>query len=159
MRLQCRLNRNPLCNLNNKIPVNPAFVDQVRALYAPPDHPVFQLVPPDFAALAAQFYETMGFPVITRATVWDIYDGLLDRFQSWDPEDFDVPNSVAYWDQFDIPDIDLIENLVPLANASASEGSEEGPSIPGYIGGVNNGAGLGPYFNLCCVVSGLALLI
>ena len=59
---------------------DPEALDDVRALYAPPDHEVFQLVPPSFAELAQSFYTEMGRPKVTRDNVWDMYLDLLGRF-------------------------------------------------------------------------------
>ncbi|KAJ6613175.1 hypothetical protein B0H10DRAFT_1806111, partial [Mycena sp. CBHHK59/15] len=70
--------------LDFKIQVDPAAITHVRNLYAPPDHEVFELVPKDFAELAAEFYAQIGHPPITRTNVWDIYLALLSRFQHLD---------------------------------------------------------------------------
>ncbi|KAJ6558992.1 hypothetical protein B0H10DRAFT_1846232, partial [Mycena sp. CBHHK59/15] len=70
--------------LDFKIAVDPASVAHVRNLYAPPEHEVFQLVPPDFASVAAEFYSQLGQPAITRTDVWDIYMALLTKFEDLD---------------------------------------------------------------------------
>ncbi|KAJ6612191.1 hypothetical protein B0H10DRAFT_1648990, partial [Mycena sp. CBHHK59/15] len=70
--------------LDFKISVDPESIDYVRTLYAPPDHEVFELVPKDFAELAAEFYNQIGQPPITRTNVWNIYMELLTRFQHLD---------------------------------------------------------------------------
>lgn len=45
--------------------------------WAPPDHPVFQLVPPDFETFVTLVYETHGRPVVQMETFWDIYTRIL----------------------------------------------------------------------------------
>ncbi len=52
----------------------------MRNKYAPPEHPVFHLVPPAFAEKARQFYGEAGHPVVTRENVWFVYRNLLDYF-------------------------------------------------------------------------------
>ena len=52
----------------------------MEAIYAPPGHPVFQLVPDLFDACANQYYDDAGQPVITSKTFWDIYCDILARF-------------------------------------------------------------------------------
>ncbi|KAJ6629680.1 hypothetical protein B0H10DRAFT_1939656 [Mycena sp. CBHHK59/15] len=131
--------------LDFKISVDPESIDYVRTLYAPPDHEVFELVPKDFAELAAEFYNQIGQPPITRTNVWNIYMELLTRFQHLDnmhrvPVDLDqhwgYALTIARDDHED--DIALIPNLTSLHNGSqvvALDGTF-------YMGGVNNGLGL-----------------
>ncbi|KAJ6459612.1 hypothetical protein C8R45DRAFT_843325, partial [Mycena sanguinolenta] len=66
------------------IKVDPAAITRVRNLYAPPAHEVYELVPPDFAKLATEFYSEIGNPPVTRTNVWDIYMTILSRFQHLD---------------------------------------------------------------------------
>ncbi|KAF8141019.1 hypothetical protein K438DRAFT_1636426, partial [Mycena galopus ATCC 62051] len=66
------------------IRVDPASIAEVRTLYAPPDHEVFELVPKAFAELAAEFYLHLGQLPITRTNCWDVSTGLLSQFQHLD---------------------------------------------------------------------------
>ena len=60
----------------------PAYLfDEMAAIYAPPDHPVFQLVPPLFDDLANQHYADIGQPTITSDNFWDIYRDVLECFR------------------------------------------------------------------------------
>ncbi|KAJ7277156.1 hypothetical protein C8J57DRAFT_1060751, partial [Mycena rebaudengoi] len=109
--------------LDFKIVVDPASVVEVRHLYAPPEHAVFQLVPPDFAQLATEFYLQLGQPVISRTNVWDIYMALLTQFQHLDnvhrvPVKLDKHWGYALTMARDdyVEDIALIPNLAPLQN-------------------------------------------
>ena len=52
-------------------------IKDVRARYAPPDDPVFELVPPAFAALANQTYQSQGARAISRDSIWWIYAHML----------------------------------------------------------------------------------
>ncbi|KAJ7086295.1 hypothetical protein C8R43DRAFT_1092660 [Mycena crocata] len=131
--------------LDFKIRVDPESISHVRNLYAPPDHEVFELVPKDFADLAAGFYFELGQPPVMRTNVWDIYMALLCQFQQMDnlhqvPEQLDnrwgYALTIARDDHED--DIALIPNLTPLNNGSDVIGSNGDI----YLGGVNNGLGL-----------------
>ncbi|KAJ7939733.1 hypothetical protein B0H13DRAFT_1850502 [Mycena leptocephala] len=49
------------------IRVNPTAIAEVRNLYAPPDHDVFELVPRDFAIIVGQIYQQLGQPLRCRS--------------------------------------------------------------------------------------------
>lgn len=49
----------------------------MEALYAPPDHAVFELVPPTFHEHISQVYVVIGEPEVNADTFWDIYLRLL----------------------------------------------------------------------------------
>ena len=53
--------------------------DEVKALYAPQDHPVFELVPCTFHEHADNLYPAIGQPEITAETFWDVYLELLKQ--------------------------------------------------------------------------------
>ncbi|KAJ7504005.1 hypothetical protein B0H11DRAFT_1905887 [Mycena galericulata] len=79
------------------IKVDPESVAHVRNLYALPDHEVFELVPKDFAELAAEFYIQIGQP-----------SGYALTMARDDHED----------------DIALLPNLTPLHNGSDVVGQD-----------------------------------
>ncbi|KAG9083879.1 hypothetical protein FRC06_004327, partial [Ceratobasidium sp. 370] len=64
-----------------KVEVPLEAVEQVRQLYAPPDHPVFQWMPPQFEAWAQKFYIHAGGEVIVRDNAWHYYNTILDLFR------------------------------------------------------------------------------
>jgi len=49
----------------------------MEALYAPPNHPVFELVPPVFHEHVSRLYIMIGQPQVNITTFWDIYLDLL----------------------------------------------------------------------------------
>ncbi|KAJ7200583.1 hypothetical protein GGX14DRAFT_571988 [Mycena pura] len=53
--------------LDFKVKVEKGAINTVRALYAPKDHEVFQLAPPDFGEIITQIYIEIEQPPITRA--------------------------------------------------------------------------------------------
>jgi hypothetical protein len=48
--------------------------------WAPPNDPVFWLVPATFEQQAARLYHTIGQPVVSSATFWTVYQELLTAF-------------------------------------------------------------------------------
>ncbi|THU98732.1 hypothetical protein K435DRAFT_795477 [Dendrothele bispora CBS 962.96] len=73
--------RPDFCNvLDFKIPVPPELFDELEAIFAPPDHEVFQLVPPAFEHWANIFYESMDRPRISEDNFWPIFVQLKQSF-------------------------------------------------------------------------------
>ncbi|KAG6908222.1 hypothetical protein DXG01_005694 [Tephrocybe rancida] len=119
-------------------------IDYVRSLYAPPNHPVFELVPLTFGTYATQFYQTLGQPVITRNNVWDVYLDILNMFNQLDDiceadhaEWYRVASLSWSPDTEDEP-LELLDGLCDLPNGMDSI-REDGSY---YMGGVNGGEGL-----------------
>ncbi|KAJ7728282.1 hypothetical protein DFH07DRAFT_757330, partial [Mycena maculata] len=107
--------------LDFKIKVEQEAIDMVRALYAPPDDEVFQLVPPDFHAIITQMYAEIGQPAVTRESCWNIDLQLLGKFRILDnlyniPQDMDAEWGFALTmaRKEHAKDIELIPNLQPL---------------------------------------------
>ena len=68
-------------------------LDEVEALYASPDHPVFELVPQTFHERADLLYLAIGQLEITRDTFWDMYLELLK--QLWNGQDEELANIIS----------------------------------------------------------------
>jgi hypothetical protein len=130
----------------------------VEQLYAPPDDPVFELVPATFAHYAQIMYDNMGSPAVTGDNVWDIYRGLVQRL-----EELQVAMSYSDYldciDQWEVNE-DLMEGAqaeeeppYPLINGQDLRGGYENPREDGtvYLGGVNGGDGLG-MFSACILL-------
>ncbi|THU81135.1 hypothetical protein K435DRAFT_937812 [Dendrothele bispora CBS 962.96] len=124
--------------LDFKIPIDPnaSCIRKAEELYAPPDHPVFELVPPEFNYWVTSYYQQIGSPVVTCHNVWNVYTEILRKFQPFctmtslqgyhdDREDFvrEVEDAL----QVNINDI--VDDLEPL------------PYETGYLGGVRGGLG------------------
>ena len=69
------------------------LLDEVKNLYAPKDHPVFELVPQTFHDRANNLYSAIGRPEITQETFWDIYLELLNRIR--DEQDEELTNIIS----------------------------------------------------------------
>jgi hypothetical protein len=60
-----------------QIPVNSELLDEMEALYTPPDHAVFELVPPAFHKHVSQLYIAINQPEVNVDTFWNVYLNLL----------------------------------------------------------------------------------
>jgi len=116
----------------------------VRHKFAPSDDPVFQLVPPEFGEYAGILYESMGSPDINSKNIWEIYRKLVYRFEHLD-------DAVDFIEQLQV-NLDLLDDEVDMEPSAGMElhGGPENPGPDGayYMGGVNNGLGLGKSFRL-----------
>jgi hypothetical protein len=104
---------------------------------------VFELVPPTFDEVAQQLYADMGRPAIDRDNVWAVYLELLHRFRLLAalPPDYHVEwreaATLAHQEVIDNGDaLDLMPGLQELPEGRGSDGLQ-------YMGGVNNGHGIG----------------
>ncbi|KAF8149133.1 hypothetical protein B0H34DRAFT_758164 [Crassisporium funariophilum] len=130
--------------LDFKIKVEQEAINHVRQTLAPPDDPVFQLVPEVFARYAETLYQSMGSPVVNRKNVWDIYSQLLYRFEHLD-EAVDFMEECEVYLQAMEAQINA-ENAVPPVGQELLGGIENpGPDGNYYMGGVNNGLGIGKF--------------
>ncbi|PPR07577.1 hypothetical protein CVT24_007318 [Panaeolus cyanescens] len=57
-------------------------LNHVRQLFAPPEHAVFQLIPPDLEPLISHTYADMGSPLVKHDTIWGIFCQLRDGVSS-----------------------------------------------------------------------------
>ena len=136
-----------------QVQVEQEALDHVRQLYAPPDDPVFELVPPIFAAHADALYEDMGRPEVTSKNVWEIYRGILQDLEAVQHasereaeeyaeclEQWEVQASLLEGD-------DENDHVIPYSLIGGQQllGGMDHPDADGnfYLGGVNNGRGLG----------------
>lgn len=56
------------------------MLDELEQIYAPPDHPVFQLVPTTFRKIATKLYGEIGSPIVDFKSFWPVYEQLLQKF-------------------------------------------------------------------------------
>lgn len=116
-----------------------SLFDEVQNDYAPPDHPVFLLVPPELDARAEFLYRKLGCPPVDSGTFWDVYQKLLGSFHLEDEESILTPiltthrkNSKAMELE---EEMELIGNLAELRNGA----NIVGPRHSQYIGGMVDG--------------------
>jgi hypothetical protein len=97
--------------------------DEMAEIYAPPDNPIFQLVPPLFDELVDNHYADIGQPVVTSDTFWEIFLTLLECLRhSADEEltgvltDSDRQETAAQDDGLPVlPDMQPLRNGDPVA--------------------------------------------
>lgn len=66
-------------------------VDAAETEWAPANDPVFQLVPPAFEQLISTAYQSIGQPVVTFYTFWDVYRSLHEAVLATDfSEDVEI---------------------------------------------------------------------
>jgi hypothetical protein len=87
----------------------------MESLYAPPDHPVFTLVPTTFHERVTQLYMSIGQPVVTVKTFWDIYCNLLGMLREpADDQMTDVLDTFQANINNSAQDMALLPNIEPF---------------------------------------------
>lgn len=94
--------------------------------YAPPDHPVFQLVPPAFEIWAQHYYSVLKLGAVGSKTFWNIYSALLHAFKSemdneLSPVLAEVERS-THIDQLECDKIDMLPGLKPFRAGGTAVG-------------------------------------
>ncbi|OAX35688.1 hypothetical protein K503DRAFT_696552, partial [Rhizopogon vinicolor AM-OR11-026] len=60
-------------SLDFKLPVPSELFDEVEAIYAPSEHPVFDLVLPTFEQRAQHLYASLRKPKVSSDSFWNVY--------------------------------------------------------------------------------------
>ena len=58
-----------------------SLFDAMEQKYAPPEHPVFELVPPAFEIRAQHYYSAQKLEAVGSKTFWNIYSAFLLHLQ------------------------------------------------------------------------------
>ncbi|KAF8522943.1 hypothetical protein BU17DRAFT_86522 [Hysterangium stoloniferum] len=132
-----RANPSHFSAIDFKIPVPPELFDEMEARYAPPDHPVFELVPQIFHEHLSNLSSAIGQPEVSIETFWNIFRTLLERLHEGPKEqltDIITHHNMTYGQEPDnmplLPNMEAFRLGQPLdlgMNAS-------------YIGGSNGSA-------------------
>ena len=109
----------------------------MEARYAPPDHPVFELVPQAFHEHVSNLYTVIGQPEVTIETFWDIFRDLLEHLHERPNEQLTEI----------ITNYDITPGLEPMPLLPNMEAFRLGqPLNPGaninYIGGLDGPASM-----------------
>ena len=112
----------------------------------PLNHPVFDLVPPEFGQYVTILYQSMGSPAINSDNVWNIYWELLHQFECLDNAEKILEECQVYLNVLD--DQVNLDDEVPPAGIELYGGPDDqledaDGNYNYYMGGVNNGRGLG----------------
>lgn len=109
----------------------------MEKLYAPPDHPVFVLVPPTFHEHAMEIYQSIGEPEVTVGTFWDIYCDILERLREpVDDQLTDVLSTFQVNVNNSAEDMALLPNMQPFRLGQPLD--LEGKTT--YLGGLEEGS-------------------
>jgi hypothetical protein len=109
----------------------------MEQLYAPPDHPVFTLVPPTFHERVMELYMSIGEPEVTVGTFWDIYRELLGRLrESVDDQLTDVLSTFQANVDNSAEDMALLPNMEPFRLGKPLDLGGK----TAYVGGLEEGS-------------------
>jgi len=116
-----------------KVVVTPKLFDKMEQEWAPPDDPVFRLVPPTFAEQATALYAAMGQPAVSSLTFWVVYVDLLAAFRAL-PSNPQMAEALLRADEGGEEDMELLPGLRELWNGDNVIGQH------GYLyyGGLEN---------------------
>ena len=103
-------------------------------LYAPQDHPVFELVPPPFNDRIVDLYAKMGRPDIKAETFWDIYLDLLKGL--CDGSDAALTDILTSHQQSSSEQANIMALLPDMEPFRLGQPLDAGRNI-NYIGGIN----------------------
>lgn len=115
--------------------VPPELLDEMEALYAPPDHLVFELVPAAFHDHISEAYSAIGEPNINMDTFWEVYLHL--RQQLHEPRHQSLTEVLTSYDhasnQYDSDDVPLLPNMEQFRLGQPLDLGRKGS----YIGGLD----------------------
>lgn len=107
----------------------------MEMLYAPPDHPVFELVPAAFHDHVSEAYSAIGEPNVDMGTFWEVYLRLRQQLQ--EPHHQSLTEVLtSYHDQDDSVNIPLLPNMEQFRLGQPLDLGSNGS----YIGGLDFGA-------------------
>ncbi|OBZ73681.1 hypothetical protein A0H81_06483 [Grifola frondosa] len=116
-----------------KVLVSPEIFDDAEAKWAPRDHPVFHLVPPEFGTLADKLYSMLGNPAVNSDSFWTVYVSLLAAFRQL-PQVPDFSASIQTQGGYEEEEVPELPNLRALRHGE--EGA--GPQNIVYAGGLED---------------------
>ncbi|KAF8060902.1 hypothetical protein FPV67DRAFT_1673735 [Lyophyllum atratum] len=102
-----------------KVVISPKPFDKRE--WAPPDNPVFQLVPPTFGEQASALYASIGSPLVSSLTFWAVYPDLLEAFLAL-PRDPAFAAALLMGEAHDVP---VMAGLWELRHGDGVDGSED----------------------------------
>ena len=97
-----------------------SLFDAMEQKYAPPEHPVFELVPPAFEIRVQHYYSALKLEAVGSKTFWNVYSALLHAFKSESGMDNLLSPVLAeverstHVDQLECDKIDMLPGLKPF---------------------------------------------
>lgn len=108
----------------------------MEAKYAPPDDPVFELVPLLFHERADILYSEIGRPPVSSETFWSVYRELLQQFHNSSGEDegFNITLTTCYaaCQELVHEGMEILPHMKEFRNGS----NIVGPRATYYVGGL-----------------------
>lgn len=101
-----------------------------------PNHPVLQLVSPEFETMVTTIYAELRLPPLRRDNLWEIFTALRNRLEDSDHLSVPVTDDEDLDDRMAQHQAEL-RNLRPLVDRNLDG------EFPRYLGGVNGGQGIG----------------
>ena len=108
----------------------------MEALYAPPDHPVFELVPPAFHDHVSEAYSAIGEPCVDIATFWEVYLRLRQQLRKPCHQSLTEVLTSYHNQDDDSVDIPLLPNMEQFRPDQPLNLGSKGS----YVGGLDFGA-------------------
>ena len=117
----------------------------MEASYAPPDHPVFELVPPAFHEHVSYAYSEIGQPKVNVDTFWEVYLSLRQQLRERHHEQVaEILTSYQQNREEDPGDVPLLSGMeefrlgqpLDLGNNTCYIGGLDSPALPGGIHGL-----------------------
>jgi hypothetical protein len=113
--------------------ITPELFDEMEQEWAPPNDPVFRLVPATFEQQAAMLYHTLGQPAVSSATFWTVYQELLSAFRTL-PDNLQLAEALLSADEGANEEVPVLTGLRELRHGDNVVG-EHGYL---YYGGLEN---------------------
>ncbi|KAG6818632.1 hypothetical protein H0H93_003299 [Arthromyces matolae] len=118
---------------NFMVLVSPELFDEIEQEWAPPNDPVFQLVPTAFNTRASMLYSALGQPNVSSDTFWDVYKALLAAFRE-QPHDAQIESALLEANRGEEDEVPLLPGLRDLRPGDSVIGSHGFY----YYGGLEN---------------------
>ncbi|KAJ7847149.1 hypothetical protein B0H14DRAFT_3867559 [Mycena olivaceomarginata] len=102
-----------------QVHVDNNLLDEMEALWAPPDNPVFELTSSSFHARVQQLYTDIGCPTIEYTLIWNVFEELKDQLER-ELQDGDreaVATELRTLEQNFEQDADLVDVALPGENS------------------------------------------
>jgi hypothetical protein len=103
--------------------VSHELFDEMEQKWAPPDDPVFELVPPLFNTQANAIYVLIGKPPVTSKSFWDVYSKLLQAFRTLPPDSAVTEFLSGHVIRDDCEEVPLLPGLKELRNGDRVVGA------------------------------------
>lgn len=87
-----------VCLTFGKVKVPPAIIDRAEQIYIQGNLAVFRIVPESFDLCLREIHEHLPvhLAITTRRNVWEVYCAVLDQFNNWGSNDWQLDGGSSY---------------------------------------------------------------